>query len=147
MKYAINKKARFDYEILDTLEAGLVLSGQEAKSIRTGNVKLTGSYVTFHKGHPMLTGFHIPKYKFAGNLKDYDPDHSRPLLLKQKEINYIRGKSEEKGLTIVPLLVYNKGRYIKVEIGVAKGKKQYDKKRVLKERDEKREASRAMKYL
>ncbi|MFH0857570.1 MAG: SsrA-binding protein SmpB [Candidatus Magasanikbacteria bacterium] len=143
--YAVNKKAHFDYEILETLEAGIVLEGHEVKSLRTGSAKLTGAYVTFHKNRPMLTNFHIPKYRFAGNVQEYDPERSREILLKGKQIDYLRGKSEEKGLTIVPLSVYTKGRYIKVEVGIAKGKKTYDKRRVMKEREQKRETGRIMK--
>lgn len=145
--YAINKKARFDYEILDTLEAGLVLIGSEVKSIRSGGVKLNGGFITFHKNDAMLTNIHIPKYKFSGHLSDYDPEKSRKLLLKDKEIGYLRGKSQEKGLTIVPLSLYTKGRHIKLEIGIARGKKIFDKRRALKKRDLDKEVRRAMKNL
>ena len=143
--YSTNKKALFDYEILDTFEAGLVLTGQEVKSIRSGHISMKGSFVTFHKDEPMLTNVHIPKYKFAGILTDYDPEHSRKLLLKKKEINKLRGKSQEKGLTIVPLSIYTKGRRIKVKIAVVKGKKKHDKRRTIKKREQDREMARAMK--
>jgi SsrA-binding protein len=143
--FATNKKARFDYEILDTLEAGLVLTGQEVKSIRTGHISLKGGFITFHKNEAMLTNVHIAKYKQAGTLADYEPGHSRKLLLKKKQIDYLRGKSEEKGLTIVPLSVYTRGPKIKVEIGIGKGKKKYDKRRSIKEREQKREVERKMK--
>jgi len=143
--YAKNKKARFDYEILETLEAGLVLTGQEVKSIRDGQAKLTGAFVTFHKGEPVLTNAHISKYKHAGPLDSYEPTHSRKLLLNKKEIDYLRGKSEEKGLTIVPLSLYTRGSHIKVEIGIGRGKKKYDKRRVIKERESKREDIRQIK--
>ncbi|PIR03820.1 MAG: SsrA-binding protein [Candidatus Magasanikbacteria bacterium CG11_big_fil_rev_8_21_14_0_20_39_34] len=143
--YAVNKKARFDYEIQEKLEAGLMLLGSEAKAVRTGNVKLSGSYVTFHKNEPMITGLHIPKYKYSGHLKEYDPERSRKLLLSQKQIAYIQGKSQEKGLTIIPLSIYTKGRYIKVEIGVCRGKKTHDKRRVIKKRELDRETRRAIK--
>ncbi|MFH1947287.1 MAG: SsrA-binding protein SmpB [Candidatus Magasanikbacteria bacterium] len=145
MSYAINKKAKYDYEILDTLEAGLVLEGQEVKSVRTGHISLKGSFVNIHGDEAFLVNAHIPKYKFAGTAIDYDPDRSRKLLLKRKEIDYLKGKSLEKGLTIIPLSVYNKGRHIKIEIGIGKGKKKYDKRETIKKREVKRELSRKMK--
>jgi SsrA-binding protein len=143
--YARNKKAHFDYEILETVEAGLVLTGQEVKSIRSGSVKLTGGFITFHKGEPMLTNVHIPKYKYSGHALDYEPERSRKLLLKQKEIGYLRGKSQEKGLTIVPLSLYTKGRHIKLAIGIGRGKKTFDKRRTIKKRELDRETRRALK--
>jgi len=145
--YAKNKKAYFDYEILKTFEAGLVLSGAETKSIRTGNIKLSGTYITFHKGKAQITNLHIPRYKYAAHDPSYDPEKSRPILLHKKEMLYLQGKLQEKGLTIVPLLLYNKGRYIKLEIGLAKGKKLHDKKETIKQRDQKREMARAKKEL
>ena len=147
MSYAVNKKARFDYEILDTYEAGLVLEGHEVKSIRDGNISLKGSFVSFHGEDAFLTNVHVSKYKFAGNVKDYDPERSRKLLLKRKEIDYLRGKSMEKGLTIVPLSVYNRGRHIKVEIGIGRGKKKHDKRETIKRRELKRELDRKMKEI
>jgi len=143
--YATNKKARFEYEILDTFEAGLVLTGQEVKSVRAGRANLKGAFVTFHNDTALLTNMHVPKYKYAGSLVDYSPDQSRKLLLKKREIAYLRGKSQEKGLTIIPLSLYTKGRRIKVEVGVAKGKKLHDKRRSIKKRELDREARRALK--
>ena len=145
--YAKNKKARFEYEILERLEAGLVLSGQEVKSIRNGQINLSGSFISFQGNQAFLTNAHITKYKYAGVLEGYDPDQNRKLLLKAKQIAYLQGKKQERGLTIVPLSVYTKGRHIKLEIGVARGKKQFDKKRVKKQRDIEREARREMKDL
>ncbi|MBU1896040.1 SsrA-binding protein SmpB [Patescibacteria group bacterium] len=143
--YSVNKKARFDYEILETLEAGFVLTGQEVKSIRNGGVKLTGGFITFHNDIPFLTNVNIPKYKYSGILPEYEPERSRKLLLNKKEIAYLRGKSQVAGLTIVPLSIYTKGRHIKIEIGIAKGKKKYDKRKVLKKRELDREVRRSMK--
>jgi len=140
-----NKKARFDYEILETFEAGIVLSGQEVKSVRSGSARLSGSFVTFQGNIPYLTNILIPGYKHATVEKDYVPDASRKLLLKKKEINYLRGKLEQKGLTIVPLSLYTSGRLVKVEIGLAQGKKQFDKRRTIKEREAKREIARKLK--
>ena len=147
MIYASNKKAKFDYEILDTYEAGLVLEGQEVKSVRKGNISLKGAFISFHGTDAFLTNTHISKYKFAGNITDYDPERSRKLLLKRKEIDFLRGKSQEKGLTIIPLSVYTKGRHIKVEIGIGRGKKKHDKRETIKQRELKRELDRTMKEI
>lgn len=143
--YAENKKTLFDYEILEKYEAGLVLTGQEVKSVRTGHLGLKGSFVTFHGNQAMLTNAHIAKYRYSGQVKNYDPERSRLLLLKRKEINYLRGKTQEKGLTIVPLSVYNKGSTIKVQIAVARGKKKYDKREAIKKRELDREVGRNLK--
>lgn len=142
--YAVNKKARFEYEILETFEAGLVLTGAEVKSVRDGNIRLSGSYVTFHHNSASLLNGHISPYKHAQQ-QDYDPTHSRQLLLKAKEINYLRGKLSEKGLTIVPLSVYTKRNKIKIEIGLGKGKKTFDKRETIKKRDADREIKQKMK--
>lgn len=145
MTYAVNKKARHEYEILDTYEAGLVLTGQETKSIRGGHANLKGSFVTFHKDEAYLINMHVPKYRYAGTLLEYEPERTRKLLLNAKEISYLRGKSQEKGLTIVPLSLYSKGRHIKVEIGVGRGKRKFDKRESLKQRDIDRDARRSVK--
>ena len=142
--YAANKKARFDYEILDTLEAGLVWAGKEVKSIRGGQAKLAGGFITFHNDAAFLTNVHVPRYKHAGALPDYRPDRSRKLLLKKKQIDYLRGKTQERGLTIVPLSLYTKGPHIKVEVGLARGKKKYDKRETIKKRELEREIRRTL---
>jgi SsrA-binding protein len=145
MSLAENKKALFDYEILEKLEAGLELYGYEAKSAKDGNINLKGAFVTFHGEDAMLTNAHIGKYKPAGKMPDYEPERSRRLLLHKKEINYLRGKSQEQGLTIVPLRVYTKNRFVKVEVAVARGKKRFDKREALKKRDSDREIKRTLK--
>ncbi len=137
--YATNKRAFFDYEILEKFEAGLVLTGGEVKSIRTNSVRLTGSYVVFHGDSAYLINLHIPKYRMAGPSIPHSVERTRKLLLKAKEINYLRGKSEEQGLTIIPLSVYTRGSLLKVEVGVARGKKKYDKREKIKKRDLKRD--------
>lgn len=142
---AVNKKATFEYEILEKFEAGLMLTGAEVKSVRNGNIRLLGSYVTFHGTSATLLNAHISPYKYAQN-EEYDPTRSRRLLLKQKEINYLRGKLSEKGLTIIPLSVYTKGNLIKIEIGVGRGKKTFDKRESVKKRDQKREIAKKLKY-
>ncbi|TSC84904.1 MAG: SsrA-binding protein [Parcubacteria group bacterium Gr01-1014_13] len=142
---AENKKALFDYEILEKYEAGLALTGQEVKSARMGQINLKGSYVTFHNGKAYVLNMHINKYKPAGPMPDYDPTHTRQLLLHKKEIAYLQGKSMEKGLTILPLQVYTKQRLLKIEVAVARGKKTYDKREAIKSRELKRELDRARK--
>jgi len=145
MNLAENKKAFFDYEIMEKYDAGLVLSGQETKSAKQGQINLKGAFVTFHNKQAFVTNMHISKYKPAGPLPDYDPTQSRKLLLRKREIAYLQGKSLEKGLTIVPLKVYTKDRLIKIEIAVARGKHNYDKREAIKQKDIKREMAQAKK--
>lgn len=141
---ATNDKARFDYEILETLEAGLVLTGQEVKSAKSGQMKLKGAHVAFTGDEAWLLGSHIPKYLKAGRLDGYDPERSRKLLLKRQEIARLRGKSDEEGMTVVPLKCYLKRGRIKVELGVGRGKKKHDKRETIKKRDVERDIRRAM---
>jgi SsrA-binding protein len=143
--FADNKKALFDYEILEKLEAGLELTGAETKAIKDGHMSLKGSYVTFHGKDAHLLNAHVSAYKPAGPQPDYEPTRSRRLLLHKREIAYLREKSQEKGLTIVPISVYNRGRFVKVEIAVARGKHTYDKRNTIKERDAAREIKRTLK--
>ncbi len=140
-----NKKARFDYDILETLEAGLVLTGAEVKSIRNGNAKLDGSFVIVRGSQATVVIMHIGPYRYAPK-ESYVPDATRKILLTTKEIDYLRGKTDEDGLTIVPLSLYTKGARIKLEIGIAKGKKNYDKRRDIKDRENKRSLDRVRKY-
>jgi SsrA-binding protein len=145
MSLAENKKAFFEYEVLEKMEAGLVLSGQEVKSTKLGQINLLGSYITFHHNRAYVLNMHINKYKAAGPLPNYDPTQTREVLLHKKQIAYLQEKSKEKGLTIMPLRVYTKGRLVKMEIAVARGKKLYDKRESIKKRDIQREISRAAK--
>lgn len=145
MDLAVNRQVRFDYEILEKLEAGLVLTGAEVKSAKAGQMSLKGAYIIFHNGSADLLNAHIAPYKQAGNIEGYDPTHTRRVLLHQKEIAYLQGKLEEKGLTIVPLRVYTKNRFVKVEIALAKGKQQFDKRESIKKRDNDREMKRMLK--
>lgn len=142
--YASNKRATYDYEILEKIEGGLVLTGNEVKSIRTGHAKLGGAFVTFHHGEAMLTNAHIAPYRYA--LKDplYSPTQPRKILLHQKQLLYLQQKSREAGLTIVPLSLYTKGRQIKIAIALAKGKKKVDKRQSIKKRELDREVRRAI---
>lgn len=136
---AHNDRARYDYEILDTYEAGLVLTGQEVKSCKFGGMKLKGAHVIFRGKDAWLLNSHISKYTKAGPLPEYDPERSRKLLLKNAELTKLRKKLEVKGLTIVPIRGYLKGGRIKVEIGLARGKKVFEKRESIKKRDIERE--------
>ena len=146
MIYAENRKALHDYEVLETFEAGLVLAGYEVKSVRNGQVSLKGTHVNFYRDEPYVINMHISKYKPAGSLPDYDPEKRRKLLLRKRQLSYLFGKTMEKGLRIVPLKVYNSGRLIKIEIAVVRGRKQYDKREMLKNRDIQKEIKRTLKY-
>ena len=134
---ASNRRARYDYQILDTFEAGIVLTGQEAKSCRAGNVNLGGSYVSILKGKPVLKGAKIARYAYASVAADYDPGHDRTLLLRKNELAKLETQLNERGVTLIPLEV-KAGRHIKVILGLGKGKKRYDKRQKIKEKDVKR---------
>jgi len=143
---AENKKAYFDYDILEKFEAGLALLGTEVKSIRAGHMGLKGAYVVISgNGEVSLIGANISAYQPKNAPEDYRPDRSRKLLLRKKEIDYLIGKSHQRGLTFVPLRVYNKKGIIKLEFGVGKGKREFDKRGSVKERDTKREIERELK--
>ena len=138
-----NRKARFNYHILETFEAGLVLTGAEIKSLRKGDISISESYVGPSGGELFLIGAHIKPYSFA-SAQDYDPLRKRKLLMKRNEIDKLRARVEEAGLTIVPLQVHLKRGFAKLQIALAKGKQQGDKRDTIKERDSKREIARAM---
>ncbi|MBI2989803.1 MAG: SsrA-binding protein SmpB [Candidatus Magasanikbacteria bacterium] len=144
--YAINKYAKYDYDILETAEAGLVLSGPEVKSIRLKQINLKGAYISFLQDGAYLKQAHISPYRFSGDKEQYTANRDRKILLHKKEMAYLRSKTQEKGLTIVPISVYTKGPNIKLEIGVARGKKLYDKRAVIKKREQNREIHRSVKY-
>ena len=129
-----NKKAKFDYEIIDTYEAGIVLTGTEIKSIRAGKAQLRDSYAVIRSGEVFLLNMHISHYE-QGNIFNHDETRTRKLLLHKKEILKLRDKVEVEGLTIVPIKLYFKGNKAKILIGVAKGKKTYDKREAIKKRD------------
>ena len=144
--YAENKKAKFDYELLDKYEAGIELLGFEVKSVRSGRANLSGTYVIVRGGEAYLVNANIPPYQAGNTPEDYDPLRTRRLLLNKKEIEALASKTEaNKRLTIVPLSMYNKGRKIKLEIALAKGKKEFDKRETIKRREADREMGRAMK--
>jgi SsrA-binding protein len=142
-----NKEGLFSYEVLETYQAGIVLSGPEVKAIKLGQVSLKGSYVTIDQnGEAWLTKAHISSYKPARNVQEkYDPDQPRKLLLNKKEIDKLIGKSKQKGLTIIPINVYTKRGLIKVDIALARGKTRIDKREVIKNREADREIQRTLK--
>lgn len=135
MLYADHRKARHAYEILETFEGGLVLTGQEAKAIREGKAKLDGAYVRLIHGQLMLVGASIAPYSKSGQSDGYEPTRPRTVLVHAKEARYLATKMQVRGLTIVPLSVYSKARRIKVSLAVCRGKKLHDKRETLKKRD------------
>ncbi len=142
--YAYNKRAGFDFELLEKFEAGISLLGTEVKSVRAGHMSLRGAFVTIHNGDAYLTNATIPPWQVANTPASYDPTRSRKLLLNASELKYLIGKVTTTGLTIVPIRVYNNRSVIKAEIALAKGKKQYHKKEKRKEADIKRDVERML---
>ncbi len=142
---AKNKKAYHEYNILETLEAGIVLTGQEVKAAKKGRISIKGSYAKTKDEEVWLLGANIPPYQPANAPRNYDPQRKRKLLLKKRQIRRLIGKTSQKGLTLVPLKVYTKSGLIKVKIGLAKGKRQYDKREAIRKRQAKREIRRELK--
>ncbi len=138
-----NRRAWRDYEILDTFEAGLVLEGSEVKSLRDGKANLKDSFAQVRDGEIWLVGSYVAPYSFSRG-GGHDPERSRKLLLHRREIDRIAGQLAEKGLTLVPLKMYFKDGKAKVELGLGRGKRAYDKRQTIKEREEKREMDRAI---
>lgn len=143
--FAINKKAKGDYKILDTYDAGIKLTGAEVKSIKSGGLKLAGAFVTLQRGGLQLTNAHVSKYKPAGPQPSYNPTRSRPLLVKKAELKKIIGTMNQKGLTMVPLRAYSARNLIKLEFAIARGKRQFEKREVLKKRSEQKTMRAALK--
>jgi SsrA-binding protein len=140
---ASNRRARHDYHIEDVFEAGLVLTGTEVKSLRAGRASLVDGFATIYAGEAWLEAVHIPQYT-EGTWTNHEPRRRRKLLLHREEIDRIAAQIREKGLTVVPLALYFSDGRAKVELGVARGKKNYDKRQALRERQDRREAERAM---
>ena len=142
---AYNSRASFDYDILETYEAGLALQGLEVKSVRLGRAKLQGAYIIIRNGEAFLVGMHIPPFQ-AGNTPEwYDPDQTRKLLIRKQEISHLTGKSFQQGLTLVPIRVYSKRALLKLEFGVGRGKKASDKRQKIREREDSRRMARIVK--
>lgn len=140
----LNRKARFNYELIDSYEAGVVLTGTEVKSIRAGMINLKDSFAKFIKRELWLVNVHISEYRF-GNVFNHEPTRSRKLLLHKKELRKLTTAIYEKGLTLIPVKVYLKNGKIKIELGLCKGKKLYDKRESTKKRETERELRRYIK--
>jgi SsrA-binding protein len=139
---ATNRRARHEYEILETFECGLALQGYEVKSIRQGRVNIADGYAAFRNNEAFVENVHITPYSH-GDLRVIDPLRVRKLLLKRKEIDYLATKVKERGLAVIPLKLYLKGPRVKLEVGLGRGKKLYDKRQDIAERDAKRDIERA----
>lgn len=140
-----NRKAHFNYEVMDKYEAGIELFGYEVKSVKGGRAILAGSFAVVRGGEVFLMNMQIPPYQVGNTPVGYDPTRTRRLLLSKKEIHELADEDKKKGLTLVPLSLYSKGRLIKVELGVVKGKKEFDKRETIKKRDTDREIRREYK--
>lgn len=139
------KKARFNYEILESFEAGIELLGFEVKSLKKGQGSLDGSHVTIRGGEAYLVNVFVPPYQEKNTPKEYDARRNRRLMLTRKEIQHLSSVEEGKGLTIVPISIYNKGPLVKVSVAVVRGKKKFDKRESIKKRESNREINRALK--
>jgi SsrA-binding protein len=139
---ASNRRARHDYEIIDTVECGIVLQGSEVKSLRAGRIALQDSYARFDDGEMWLFGVHVPPYAQANGFGAHDPDRRRKLLLHRRQIDEWMGKSKQNSLTMVPLSIYFKDGRAKVELALARGRRQYDKRHAIAARDAGRDAAR-----
>lgn len=140
---ATNKKAYFDYEILEKIETGIVLSGMEIKATKTGKASLAGSFAIIRNNQAYLLNLSIAPYQPKNINFKYIPDRTRKLLLHKKQITYLLSKKRQKNLTLIPLRMYNKNGLIKIELGLAKGKRKFDKRETLKKKDLKRKIDRA----
>lgn len=142
---AKNRRANYDYELKEKYEAGLVLTGQEVKSIKTGHISLNGSFITRKNNELFLTNANVPPYKFAGAVQNYDPERSRKILINKSELKNLIGKISVEGLTLVPLCVYTKRKLVKLEFAVGKGKKRFDKRQDIKKKEAQRKMERMLK--
>lgn len=142
--YAHNRKALYNYSIEDQIEAGLVLAGHEVKSIRNGQASLDGAYVTIRNGEAFLRNAYVGKYKQASNLDGYQELRERKLLLHKNELLRLQSKTKEKGLTLIPLQIYTSKHRLKLKIGLARGKKQFDKRESIKKKELKRKLDRTI---
>lgn len=145
MSYILNKKAKFNYEILETLEAGIELTGSEVKSVKNKQGNIDASYAIIRGGEAFLIGADIPPFQGSNVPSGYDRMRNRKLLLSKKEIRELAEREQSKGLTLVPVSLYNKGVKIKVELGIVKGKKKQDKRETIKKRESDRDIERTLK--
>ena len=142
---ASNRKARHDYEILETYEAGIMLTGTEVKSLRSGRAQMRDAFATVRDGAAVMHGVHIPPYE-QGSYFNHEPERPRPLLLHRAEVDHLRARVEQGGLTLVPLRIYFTHGLAKVELALARGRKKYDKRQALKEREHDLEMRRALRH-
>ncbi len=142
---AVNPIAKRDYEILESFEAGLVLSGHEVKSIRGGHVSLKGAWGVIGHGEIYIVGMHVSPYPQAGSMPSYDPTRTRKILLTARELHDVTGRMAREGLTLVVISLYSKGHFLKVSLGLGRHRKKYEKRAVIKEREIKREVRRSLK--
>jgi len=140
-----NRKVFFNYEVLEKIEAGIELLGNEVKSLRAGQGALDGTHITIRGGEAYLVGMDIPAYQPKNTPPEYNPKRNRRLLLTKKELAELSGKESSRGLTLVPISVYNEGRHLKIEIAVVRGKKKFDKRESTKKRETEREMRRTLK--
>jgi SsrA-binding protein len=140
--FAENRKARHDYELLEKFDAGIVLAGYEVKAVREGGANLTGSHIGFDNGELWVKGLKIAPYSKAGRLEAYDPSHHRKLLMRKRELQSLLGKSQQKGLTLIPISLYSHGRHIKLRFALCRGKKSHDKRDSIRKRDIERDVQR-----
>lgn len=145
MSLILNRKAKFNYELVEKYSVGIELMGYEVKSLKNGQGSLDGAHITIRGQEAFLIGMHIPPYQISNTPSDYDSRRNRKLLLTKKELSLLENTESQRGLTIVPLSVYNKGRYIKLEIAIARGKKKFDKRESIKKRDSERDIRRSLK--
>lgn len=141
---AFNRRVKFDYKLLDRYEAGIVLSGQEVKSVKAGQASLRGSFVTLRGQEIYLTNANIPPYKLASKLEKYDPTRPRKLLVKKAEIKSFIGKIRTQGLTLVPISLYTKKRLVKLGFAIARGAKKFDKRQDISKRESQRRMKRSL---
>lgn len=140
---ASNRRARHEYEILDTIECGIVLQGSEVKSLRQGKAQLADTYARVDNGELWLYGLHIPPWEFASGVGAHDPNRRRKLLVRRKQIDELMGKTQQQSLTLVPLSIYFRDGIAKVSLALARGRRLYDKRQAIARRDADREAARA----
>ena len=145
MQYALNKKATFNYEVLDKYEGGLSLLGYEVKSVKNKQANLEGSYVVIRGNELFLVNANIPPYQVNNTPESYDPMRPRKVLITKKELKKLLDSEKQKGLTLIPISLYNKGRNIKLEFALAKGKKKFDKRETIKKRESDRDIRRTLK--
>lgn len=143
---SVNKKARYNYSVDETIECGIVLEGTEVKSVRQNRFSYSDAYCRIKNNALWLIGFHISVYEF-GNIHNHEPERERKLLVHKDELKKLSRKVDEKGFTLVPLKVYLKKGLVKIEVGICKGKKTYDKREAIKDRDLKKDAAREMKHM